>query len=409
MTRVSAPLFPLSADLRHRSVLVVGGGAVAESKTEALLSSGALPRVAAPALTAQLSAWAQAGRIEWLAGDFQENWLEDVWLAIAASEDEAVNQALADAAEARRLLVDMANDVELPSFRIPAATHRTALQIAKRNDMPHQAAQAPGSVVLVGAGPGDPGLLTLNALRALSGADVVLHDRLVSREILRLVRRDAVCIEVGKSAKGHSIRQEEIHALMLQHARAGQRVVRLKGGDPFVFGRGGEELQFLLAQGIGYEVVPGITAAVACAAYAGIPLTHRDHAQSVRLITAHCKASLDTLDWPALARERQTLAFYMGVGELETLRARLTDEGCPASTPFALVENGSREEQRVVIGQLDDLPQTARHHGVRSPALLILGEVAALAETLHWFGSAPLRAPPQHSDNLSVPTLPRAA
>jgi uroporphyrin-III C-methyltransferase/precorrin-2 dehydrogenase/sirohydrochlorin ferrochelatase len=156
-------------------------------------------------------------------------------------------------------------------------------------------------------------------------------------------------------------------------------------------------------------VVPGITAAVACAAYAGIPLTHRDHAQSVRLITAHCKASLDTLDWPALARERQTLAFYMGVGELETLRMRLTDGGCPASTPFALIENGSRKEQRVVIGQLDDLPDTARYHGVRSPALLILGEVAALAETLHWFGDVPLRAPSLHPHNLSAPTLPRAA
>ena len=238
---------------------------------------------------------------------------------------------------------------------------------------------------------------------------MILHDRLVSEGILRLARRAAVRIEVGKSAQGHSIRQEDIHGLMLEHARAGNRVVRLNGGDPFVFGRGGEELQFLHANGIAYEVVPGITAAVACAAYAGIPLTHRDHAQSVRLITAHCKASLDTLDWPALARERQTLAFYMGVGELETLRTRLMDEGCPASTPFALIENGSREEQRVVTGRLDGLPHTARHHGVHSPALLILGEVAALAEALHWFGSAPLRAPLPYSDNLSAPTLSRAA
>ncbi|WP_368561619.1 uroporphyrinogen-III C-methyltransferase [Pseudoxanthomonas sp. UTMC 1351] len=390
---MSAPLFPLFADLRHRPVLVVGGGAAAERKTEALLQSGALPRVGAPVLTAQLSAWVQAGRIRWLTGEFQEDWLEGVWLAIAATDDVTISQALIASAETRRLLVSVAEDVELSSSRESAA----------------QAAQVPGSVVLVGAGPGDPGLLTLNALRALNQADVILHDRLVSEGILRLARPGAVRIEVGKSAQGHSIRQEEIHALMLEHARAGQRVVRLKGGDPFVFGRGGEELQFLQAHGIPYQVVPGITAAVACAAYAGIPLTHRDHAQSVRLITAHCKASLDTLDWPALARERQTLAFYMGVGELDTLRARLTDEGCPASTPFALVENGSREEQRVVIGQLDDLPHTARHHGVRSPALLILGEVAALAETLHWFGGPPLRAPLPYSDNLSAPTLPRAA
>lgn len=399
MTDVSVPLFPLSADLRHRPVLVVGGGAAAERKTEALLQSGALPRVGAPALTAQLSAWAQEGRIEWLAGEFQESWLEGVWLVVSASDDAAVNQAVVAAAETRRLLVDIVDDTAPTSLPIPTlADHRVA----------QQATQAPGSVVLVGAGPGDPGLLTLNALRALSDADVILYDRLVSEKVLQLARRDAIRIEVGKSAQGHSIRQEEIHALMLQHARAGQRVVRLKGGDPFVFGRGGEELQFLHAHGIAYKVVPGITAAVACAAYAGIPLTHRDHAQSVRLITAHCKASLDTLDWPALARERQTLTFYMGVGELDTLRARLTDEGCPASTPFALIENGSREEQRVVIGQLGDLPHTARHHGIHSPALLILGEVAALAETLHWFGNAPLRAPPPHSDNLSAPTL-RAA
>lgn len=397
---MSAPLFSLSADVRHRPVLVVGGGAAAERKTQALLGSGALLRVGAPVLTAQLDAWARAGRIEWLAGAFRDDWLEGVWLAVAADEDVSVNQAVAHAAEARRLLVDVADDGASSGFQVPAGADQVSLQ---------QAAQAPGSVILVGAGPGDPGLLTLNALRALNEADVILYDRLVSGKVLQLARRDAIRIEVGKSAQGHSIRQEDIHALMLEHARAGQRVVRLKGGDPFVFGRGGEELQFLHAHGIAYKVVPGITAAVACAAYAGIPLTHRDHAQSVRLITAHCKASLDTLDWPALARERQTLAFYMGVGELDTLRARLTDEGCPASTPFALIENGSREEQRVVIGQLDDLPHTARYHGVRSPALLILGEVAALAETLHWFGSAPLQAPPPHSDNLSAPTLPRAA
>lgn len=400
ITRVSASLFPLFADLRHRPVLVVGGGAAAERATEALLLSGALPRVGAPELTAQLGAWAQEERIEWLAGEFQENWLEGVWLAVAATDDVAVSQVLSNAAEIRRLLVSTAPSTGQSSPREPALADL---------DAGPKIGQVPGSVVLVGAGPGDPGLITLNALRALHEADVILYDRLVSEEILRLARRGAIRIEVGKSAQGHSIRQEEIHALMLEHARAGQRVVRLKGGDPFVFGRGGEELQFLRAHGIAYEVVPGITAAVACAAYAGVPLTHRDHAQSVRLVTAHCKASLDTLDWPALARERQTLAFYMGVGELDTLRTRLIDGGCPDSTPFALIENGSRKEQRVVIGQLDDLPDTARYHGVRSPALLILGEVAALAETLNWFGDAPLRAPSPHPRNLSAPTLPRAA
>src|SRR5690606_1107585 len=155
-------------------------------------------------------------------------------------------------------------------------------------------------------------------------------------------------------------------------------------------------------------VVPGITAAVACAAYAGIPLTHRDHAQSVRLVTAHCRDSLDTLDWAALARGRQTLAFYMGVAGLETVQSRLSAEGCPASTPFALIENGSRAEQRVITGHLDRLAETARHHRVSSPALLVLGEVAGLAGILHWFGPAPLTAPPR-SDHLPASTLPHAA
>jgi uroporphyrin-III C-methyltransferase/precorrin-2 dehydrogenase/sirohydrochlorin ferrochelatase len=248
-------------------------------------------------------------------------------------------------------------------------------------------------VLLVGAGPGDPGLLTLRALRALNEADVILHDRLVSAEVLELARRDAERIEVGKQAGHHHTTQEGIHALLLEHARAGRRVVRLKGGDPFVFGRGGEELEFLRAHGIPYEVVPGVTAALACAAYAGVPLTHRDHAQSVRLVTAHCRGSRDTLDWAALARERQTLAVYMGVGELATLREQLLAHGRAASTPFALVENGSRPEQRVVTGTLATLPERAAAHAVRSPALLILGEVAALAGALAWFGQPPLGAP----------------
>jgi len=257
-----------------------------------------------------------------------------------------------------------------------------------------------GRVALVGAGPGDPGLLTLRALRLLNEADVILHDRLVSREVLELARRDAEFIDVGKEAVGvgetptHHTQQERIHSLLLEHARAGKRVVRLKGGDPFVFGRGGEELEVLHAAGIAFEVVPGITAALACGAYAGIPLTHREHAQSVRFVTAHCKDSADTLDWQALAAGQQTLAVYMGVAGLDHLRAKLIAHGKPPTTPFALVENGSRPEQRVVVGTLDDLPDTARLHAVKSPALLIVGEVATLAQKLHWFGAPPLTAYP---------------
>ena len=265
-----------------------------------------------------------------------------------------------------------------------------------------------GSVVLVGAGPGDPGLLTLRALRALNEADVILHDRLVGAGVLALARRDAERVEVGKQAGRHDTTQDDIHALLLQHARAGRRVVRLKGGDPFVFGRGGEELEFLRANEIPYEVVPGITAALACAAYAGVPLTHRDHAQSVRLVTAHCQTSRDTPDWVALAQERQTLAIYMGVAELGTLQSRLVEHGRAASTPFALIENGSRADQRVVIGVLGNLVERAMTHAVRSPALLILGEVASLASSLAWFGAPPLGAS-VHELHAGTPAAPKAS
>jgi len=249
--------------------------------------------------------------------------------------------------------------------------------------------QQPGSVVLVGAGPGDPGLLTLKGLRALNEADVILHDRLASPDVLALARRDAERIPVGKlPGENHDATQARIHRLMAEHAQAGRRVVRLKGGDAFVFGRGGEELEYLREHGVRYEVVPGITAALACAAYAGIPLTHRDHAQSVRLVTAHCRQDEDALDWNGLARGKQTLAFYMGVGQLERLASRLMAHGRAADTPFALVENGSRPEQRVVAGTLATLAEQAQAHGIQAPALLIVGEVAALGAKLHWYGQA---------------------
>jgi uroporphyrin-III C-methyltransferase/precorrin-2 dehydrogenase/sirohydrochlorin ferrochelatase len=253
------------------------------------------------------------------------------------------------------------------------------------------AGSATGSVVLVGAGPGDPGLLTLNALRALQEADVILHDRLVSDGVLSLARRDATRVPVGKEAGGHSVAQARIHELMIGHARAGRRVVRLKGGDPFIFGRGGEELEALRAAGVPYEVVPGITAALACAAYAGIPLTHRDHAQSLRLVTAHCGDSVDTLDWASLARERQTLVFYMGASRLTAIGEQLIGQGARPDTPVAIVENGSRAEQRVTLATLDSLEGLGAGGGIRSPALLIVGEVAGLGGDLAWFGVAPRR------------------
>lgn len=247
-----------------------------------------------------------------------------------------------------------------------------------------------GKVILVGAGPGDPGLLTIQALRELQQADVIVHDRLVSEEVLNLARRDAERILVAKRSGKHETTQSQIHKILIHEANQGKRVVRLKGGDPFVFGRGGEELQILHEHDIEFAVVPGVSAAMACGAYAGVPLTHRDYAQSVRLVTAHCQSSMDKLDWAALADDSQTLAVYMGVGQLELLRERLLQHNRAADTPFALIENGSRSNQRVIVGQLADLPETAREHQVQSPAMLLLGQVAGLARELHWYGAEPI-------------------
>jgi uroporphyrin-III C-methyltransferase/precorrin-2 dehydrogenase/sirohydrochlorin ferrochelatase len=265
-----------------------------------------------------------------------------------------------------------------------------AAELELERTLQHADAPRRGSVVLVGAGPGDAGLLTLHALRALQEADVILHDRLVTDEILNLARRDADRICVGKMARGHSVSQRRIHELLLEQAQLGRRVVRLKGGDPFIFGRGGEELEFLRSHGIPFEVVPGITAAAACGAYAGIPLTHREHAQSVRFVTAHCGESIDTLDWAALAQERHTVALYMGVAGLDRIAERLIAHGRAAATPVAIVENGSRPGQRVILATLAELGEAGRASAVASPALVIVGEVAALAGELHWFGAAPV-------------------
>jgi uroporphyrin-III C-methyltransferase / precorrin-2 dehydrogenase / sirohydrochlorin ferrochelatase len=251
------------------------------------------------------------------------------------------------------------------------------------------AGRARGSVAVVGAGPGDPELLTLRALKAIERADVIVYDRLVNPEILTLARPRTQRIYVGKERDRHTLPQGDISALLVRLAHEGKRVVRLKGGDPFIFGRGGEELEALAAHGVAFEVVPGISAANGVAAYAGIPLTHRDHAQACVFVTGHLKDGTMALDWPALARPRQTIVVYMGLLGLPTLCRELIAHGLPATTPAAIVQHGTTTRQRVVSATLATLPEQATAAALEPPTLIVIGEVVQLQSTLAWFAPAP--------------------
>ena len=242
-----------------------------------------------------------------------------------------------------------------------------------------------GEVYLVGAGPGDPDLLTFRALRLMQKADVVVYDNLVSKPIVEMTRRDASRIFVGKQRDNHTLPQEEINALLVRLAQEGKRVLRLKGGDPFIFGRGGEEIETLAEYGISFQVVPGITAASGVSTYAGIPLTHRDYAQSCTFVTGHLKDGTMNLDWEGLARPKQTIVFYMGLHGLETICAKLVEHGLPDSTPVAIVQQGTTQKQRVFTGTLATLPGIAQAEKPQPPTLIIVGGVVALRDKLAWF------------------------
>ncbi|HEX6318596.1 MAG TPA: siroheme synthase CysG [Burkholderiales bacterium] len=459
---VDRAYFAAFLDIRGKPAVVAGGGAVAALKAETLLRSGARVTVVAPELCARLAELTLLGAVRHEARRFQPGDLLGADIAIAATDDPAVNEAVSAAARALRMPVNVADEAALSSFIMPSVVDRPPLQIAISSagtspvlarklrrlietavpfaygrlaalagrfrqaskkkypepearrrfweevmdgpiaemalggneqaaaraidDVLENSSTSPsGFVTLIGGGPGNPDLLTLRALRALQGASVVLYDHLVAPAIVDLARRDAERIYVGKEQDNHALDQHEINALMVRLAREGKHVVRLKGGDPFIFGRGGEEIEALAGQSIAFEVVPGITAASGAAAYAGIPLTHRDYAQTCVFVTGHLKDGAAQLDWKALAQPRQTVVVYMGVHGLASICRGLIDHGLPADTPAALVERATLPEQRVVEGTLASLPELSRKEGVKPPALLIVGEVVRLRSRLAWF------------------------
>jgi len=245
-----------------------------------------------------------------------------------------------------------------------------------------------GEVYLLGAGPGDPDLMTFKAVRLLQSADVVLYDRLVSEPILEMARRDAKLVYVGKQRSDHAVPQDQINQLLLELAQQGKRVVRLKGGDPFIFGRGGEEIDLLAQHNIPFQVVPGITAASGAACYAGIPLTHRDHAQSVRFVTGHLKDGSTNLAWDSFRATSETLVFYMGLVGLPEICRQLVAHGRSARTPVALVERATLDDQRVLTGTLESMPALVEKEKPKAPTLIIVGDVVRLHRSLAWFGDS---------------------
>lgn len=298
----------------------------------------------------------------------------------------SARRALRDVSARRRFFEEL---VDGPAARrFVAGDHQGARRIAQQ--LLAGASIRPrtgGEVTLVGAGPGDPELLTLKALRALQDADVVLHDRLVPEAVLDMARRDAARVCVGKTAGGGGSTQEEINELLIAHARAGKRVVRLKGGDPFIFGRGGEELEALAREQISFSVIPGVTAAAGCAAYSGIPLTHRDYAHSVTFVTGHADQHDQEPDWAALARPGNTAVFYMGLARVGHIAAKLIEHGARPKLPVGIIAQGTLPNQRVVTATLATISELAAHASLESPALLVVGEVVSLHSALAWFNN----------------------
>jgi len=459
-------LLPIFLNIRGRKCVVVGGGEVAHRKASLLLRAGGHVVLVAERFDAEVAALAEDAAATLVHSRFTAEHLDDAVLAVAATDDEAVNSQVSELAGDRDIPVNVVDQPALCSFIMPAIVDRSPIVIAISSggsspvlirhlktlnetlvpgrinilaellnrfrkpvkqrvkqfnarirfwesvldsDIPElvysgSEARAEarleaildewqqsgtsavrGEVYLVGAGPGDPDLLTLRALRLMHKADVVLYDRLVSPEILQKVRPDAEKIHVGKQPKDHPVPQEAINDMLVSLAREGKRVLRLKGGDPFIFGRGGEELASLVGSEVPFQVVPGITAASGCAAYAGIPLTHRDHAQSVRFLAGHLKDGELDLDWTNITAGQQTLVFYMGLVGLPHICEKLQAHGMLPATPAAVVQQGTTARQRVIIGDLRSIAERVQRAQLQAPTLIIIGSVVTLHDDLAWF------------------------
>src|SRR5215469_14117564 len=404
--------YPIELDLSGRAAVVVGGGAVALRRTRALVEAGARVTVIAPVVCAEFAEL----DVTVLTRRYVEGDLSGAWLVHAATDDAEVNEAVAAAAVAARIWCVRADTAADSAARMPAVTRHGDVTVAvtaggdprrsqrirsaisdrlARGELPvRRQRRQPGlgSVALVGGGPGDPGLITVLGRRLLSEADVVVADRLGPRDVLAELDPDVEIIEAGKAPGAHRLTQDQINELIVERALAGNRVVRLKGGDPFVFGRGGEEALACVRAGVPVQVVPGVTSAIAVPAYAGIPVTHRGITQDFAVVSAHLDPSKPgaSVDWDALASGPGTVVLLMAVAHLERISTELIKRGRDAATPVAIIQDGTTDRQRVLISTLELVAAQAAAYGITSPSVVVIGDVVRLREELA-FAAGPMR------------------